>query len=146
MQNANCKLQNERVLESWSICTLHFAFCILQLSLLPEPPTLSPEAGARGAREEDTMSVENAFLADILADPKDDTPRLIFADWLQERGDPRGEFIHVQCQLAALPPGDQKWKGLHDREQELLNLHRATWLDLPAEHARYIVFQRGFPA
>ena len=36
------------------------------------------------------MPVEDAFLADIRDHPDDDTPRLIYADWLEERGDPRG--------------------------------------------------------
>lgn len=37
------------------------------------------------------------FLAAIIADPKNDVPRLIYADWLEERGDPRGEFIRRSC-------------------------------------------------
>jgi uncharacterized protein (TIGR02996 family) len=52
------------------------------------------------------MTTEQAFLADICANPDDDTPRLVFADWLTERdglGDSmRAEFIRVQCRLAAL--------------------------------------------
>jgi uncharacterized protein (TIGR02996 family) len=40
------------------------------------------------------------FLAAIIADPADDTPRLVFADWLQENGDEdRAEFIRIQCDL-----------------------------------------------
>jgi uncharacterized protein (TIGR02996 family) len=39
------------------------------------------------------------FLKAILADPLNDGPRLVYADWLDERGDPRGEFIRVQCEL-----------------------------------------------
>src|SRR5262249_51734963 len=42
------------------------------------------------------------FLQAILAAPEDDTPRLVYADWLEERGDPRGEFIRIQCELAAM--------------------------------------------
>jgi len=49
------------------------------------------------------MGVEDAFLRDILAHPEDDTPRLVFADWLEENGRPeRAEFIRVQCELARL--------------------------------------------
>jgi uncharacterized protein (TIGR02996 family) len=48
------------------------------------------------------MSEENAFIQAVLADPDDDTVRLVFADWLEERGDPRAEFIRVQCELAKL--------------------------------------------
>jgi uncharacterized protein (TIGR02996 family) len=42
-----------------------------------------------------------ALLAAIRAHPAEDTPRLVYADWLQERGgDDRAEFIRIQCQLA----------------------------------------------
>jgi uncharacterized protein (TIGR02996 family) len=35
----------------------------------------------------------------VLANADALEPRLVFADWLVERGDPRGEFILVQCAL-----------------------------------------------
>lgn len=48
---------------------------------------------------------EQEHLAAIRAAPDDDAPRLVYADWLIERGDPRGELIQLQCRLAseALP-------------------------------------------
>ncbi|MBN9120375.1 MAG: TIGR02996 domain-containing protein [Planctomycetes bacterium] len=37
------------------------------------------------------------FLHAICADPEDDTPRLVYADWLDENGAPeRAEFIRLQ--------------------------------------------------
>jgi uncharacterized protein (TIGR02996 family) len=48
------------------------------------------------------MTEEDAFLAAILAAPRDDTPRLVFADWLEERGDPRGELLRITTELEAL--------------------------------------------
>lgn len=48
------------------------------------------------------MSDEAAFLAAILAEPADDTVRLVYADWLQENGQPeRAEFIRVQVELSS---------------------------------------------
>lgn len=51
-----------------------------------------------------------AFLADIIAAPDDDTPRLIYADWLEDPDHNPGplqpewaEFIRVQCWLASHP-------------------------------------------
>ena len=39
----------------------------------------------------------------VVATPHDDAPRLIYADWLDEHGQPeRAEFVRVQCRLAAL--------------------------------------------
>ncbi|MCS6866190.1 MAG: TIGR02996 domain-containing protein [Gemmataceae bacterium] len=45
----------------------------------------------------------DTLLATIAAYPHDDTPRLIFADWLEENGEAeRAEFIRLQCELAQL--------------------------------------------
>lgn len=48
------------------------------------------------------MTADAGFLAEIIAHPEDDTPRLIYADWLEEQGQvERGaEFIRVQVALA----------------------------------------------
>jgi uncharacterized protein (TIGR02996 family) len=48
----------------------------------PGPPTLSLE--------------ERALLDAVLADPDADTPRLRYADWCDQRNDPRGAFIRTQ--------------------------------------------------
>jgi uncharacterized protein (TIGR02996 family) len=45
-------------------------------------------------------------VAAIEANPSDDTPRLAYADWLDERADPRGEYLRTELQLAKLPVGD----------------------------------------
>jgi uncharacterized protein (TIGR02996 family) len=45
-----------------------------------------------------------SLLATILREPDEDMPRLAFADWLDENGEPeRAEFIRVQCRLARMP-------------------------------------------
>jgi uncharacterized protein (TIGR02996 family) len=43
---------------------------------------------------------DSPFLRAVCEAPLDDGPRLVWADALDERGDPRGEFIRVQCELA----------------------------------------------
>ncbi len=49
------------------------------------------------------MTEAEAFVAAILADPADDTARLVYADWLQEHGDEdRAAFIRTGCALANL--------------------------------------------
>lgn len=57
-------------------------------------------------------ATEAGFITAICAEPADDTPRVIYADWLQERDGPgdgdRGEFIRVQCEMAKIKP---YWKG-----------------------------------
>jgi uncharacterized protein (TIGR02996 family) len=50
-------------------------------------------------------SIAVAALADIIAHPQDDAPRLIYADFLEDEGEPdRAEFIRVQVELATTPP------------------------------------------
>lgn len=48
-------------------------------------------------------SERDALLAAICANPEDDTPRLVFADWLDENGSAKwAELIRVECELARL--------------------------------------------
>ena len=70
---------------------------------------------------------EQPFLSRVREEPDNDGPRLIFADWLDEHGDPRGDFIRVQCALARLSADDPRRTELQDREQNLLETHRSAW-------------------
>ncbi len=83
-----------------------------------------------------------AFLQDIKQHPGDDTPRLIFADWLEEHGDPRGEFVRLQCELARLPPKSASAVRLEQRASDLLRANRETWLG-PLEQGRMPDFHLG---
>ncbi len=77
------------------------------------------------------MSDDRAFLQDILAHPDEDAPRLVYADWLEEAGDPgraaRAEFIRVQYALQGLPPGDARRPQLEERERDLRAAYEAEW-------------------
>jgi carbon storage regulator len=68
---------------------------------------------------------EVPFLKAITDEPGDEGARLVFADWLEERGDPLGEFLRNQCQLAKATP--QVRKGLERRQQALWAEHGAGW-------------------
>jgi uncharacterized protein (TIGR02996 family) len=75
------------------------------------------------------------FLAAIIAEPEDDSLRLIFADWIEDHGEPeRAEFVRVQLELARIghmhPLADDedrriisRAKKLRRREQELSRQH-----------------------
>jgi uncharacterized protein (TIGR02996 family) len=88
---------------------------------------------------------DDAFLQAILESPDDDTPRLVYADYLDEHGDPdRAEFIRVQVALASLPPGDLRQQQLGDRERQLLAGHREEWLGPLRPLLSGWAFRRGF--
>jgi uncharacterized protein (TIGR02996 family) len=94
-------------------------------------------------------SLAKGFLADIVANIDDDTPRLVYADWLTENGqDDRAEFIRVQVERARLPAWDAAQVRLRLREQELLKLHEEEWLaELPdIKGAKWEGFRRGIVA
>jgi uncharacterized protein (TIGR02996 family) len=81
------------------------------------------------------------LLAAVLANPEDDAPRLVFADWLTERGDPRGTFISLQCELAR---GTSRAEEVEAEAAALLESHELHWLEgLSSEEVR-VRFNRGF--
>src|SRR5437762_1580159 len=47
--------------------------------------------------------IEATFLEAIRAAPDDDEVRRVYADWLDERGDPRGEYLRLEIQLVRGP-------------------------------------------
>jgi uncharacterized protein (TIGR02996 family) len=92
---------------------------------------------------------EDALLRAIADRPDDDLPRLVYADWLDEHGQPdRAEFIRVQCRLALFPTEHHDWTGLNDRERALLSAHAGSWLtdEWPGSDPTAVRFERGFVA
>src|SRR5436305_698754 len=94
------------------------------------------------------MPSNPALLAAVLEAPDDDAPRLVYADWLDEHGDPgRGEYIRDQVERTRLPEDGPRWKALKARGVELLGAHREAWRkELPAWAGSYCDYERGFPA
>jgi uncharacterized protein (TIGR02996 family) len=90
------------------------------------------------------MALEEAFLRDVIGSP-DDTPRRVYADWLEENGQPdRAEFIRTQCELAGLDDTDDRRWPLAARERQLLWLHGKHWVGPLRRLVRRWHFRRGF--
>jgi uncharacterized protein (TIGR02996 family) len=103
---------------------------------------------------------QHAFLGDIVEHPEDDTPRLVYADWLRdaegglnpslfpEEADPgrrranhhRGDFIHTQVELAGLDRAaaaaplsaeqEARREALRQEEARLLPDQQSHWREL----------------
>jgi uncharacterized protein (TIGR02996 family) len=118
------------------------------------------------------MSDQRALLAAICAHPDEDTPRLAYADWLDEHAGAmprakresvrmRAELIRVQCELARMSPDEEDTDTAtrrverEQREAELLKntARRRAWAKPlkapPAGHEEFVPntdwFVRGFP-
>lgn len=66
------------------------------------------------------MNDGNALLRAIIGHANDDTPRLVYADWLEENGRAEeAEFIRLECRLESLTPDDPDFSDLLDRREEL---------------------------
>jgi uncharacterized protein (TIGR02996 family) len=95
------------------------------------------------------MQRDAALLAAVRAEPENDLPRLVYADWLYEHGEyDRSELIRVQCGMAIISanshtcrkgdPNSESWCGacgahtfaapLHERSDEILRTHGTEWL------------------
>src|SRR5262245_45425448 len=88
------------------------------------------------------------FLRAICEQPEDDTVRLVYADWLDENGDPeRAEFIRLQVRRAQLKLAGENPKELKDRDVHLRKLHEERWrreLPLEIHPDTWQRFWRGF--
>src|SRR6478672_11516394 len=73
------------------------------------------------------MTDRDALYRGILAHPGDDTPRLVYADWLQENDHPEeAEFIRLGCRLEAESPDHPdfvEWQTRHDELMIWLGTH-----------------------
>ena len=99
------------------------------------------------------MTDEAAFLAAIAAEPDEDTPRLAFADWLDENDRPdEAELVRVQCELEPVRAthGAPRTDELHKLNETLYWAPRAAAINWFADrvgdraHDIEVVFRRGF--
>ena len=106
-----------------------------------------PDRRAARSGYDTGMSDADALLAAIIADPDDDTPRLVYADWPDENGDPdRAAFIRVGVRRANAGRLTSEYHELLGRELELFMPNRAKWSApfAPWAGLSEMVFGRGF--
>ncbi len=92
---------------------------------------------------------QQAFLDAVRADPLNDLPRLVYADWLEEHGQPdRAEFIRIQCRLYDMEPDHPVRIDLEEQAWELGLGREAAWArEWPTiGGVEWQGFERGFPA
>jgi uncharacterized protein (TIGR02996 family) len=91
------------------------------------------------------MAADDGLVAYILAQPDDLTPRLVYADWLDEHGETeRSEFIRVQIELSQAEVYSPRWRKLEARERWFLKHRKKQWLAPLKGLTLYSRFFRGF--
>lgn len=101
------------------------------------------------------MTDRDALLAAICAHPDEDTPRLAFADWLQEQGGKentfRAEYIRGAIRVAredlwspAWHAARKGWAKYDDKVRKLLLDHKLEWVKHLEKRARAFELERGF--
>jgi uncharacterized protein (TIGR02996 family) len=74
------------------------------------------------------MTRDGAFLRAVIENPEDETTRLVYADWLEERGDRRAEFLRIECHLRGLSESDPDYRLWHQQLAELGSTLDIRWL------------------
>lgn len=104
---------------------------------------------AKGGAIGEAASAKTAldFMIEVWAAPLDDAPRAVFAAWLLERGDPRGELITLQL-ARARDPAEPANAEIIKRERALLSEHHRAWMGElePVVSKNAYAFERGFLA
>lgn len=106
-------------MHAWLLKQFNDAIAELPAQFDPTDDTEWKKAvAAKGPKKVKKVAVDEAsLLAVIYENPSDDAPRRVLADLLMESGDPRGEFIMLQCTGA-----DPK------RARALLKANEKAWL------------------
>jgi uncharacterized protein (TIGR02996 family) len=82
------------------------------------------------------MHDDGVFIQIIQATPDDETTRLVYADWLEERGDLRGEFLRVESRLFHWPRHEPRPAEVAARYEQLRSVLGGDWLAVVDRLAR----------
>lgn len=100
---------------------------------MSSPPDHGDVEDVQNVSDADVEDVEARFLDMLRAAPEDDGTRLVYADWLEARGDVgRAEFLRTVCKLAAPTVNPKKVPALRERLMRLSTASEARWRALVA--------------
>jgi|GEM_PF-2514677 len=73
------------------------------------------------------MNEDEAFIRAIREQPDDETARLVYADWLDDRGDPRGPYLRAEAEWVVLQPADEQYRPLFRHISQLAAKLNPAW-------------------
>src|SRR5271155_2098705 len=87
----------------------------------------------------------DALRQTILAQPDDDLARLVYADWLDENGQPdRAAFVRAQVRAAQAEPHSPDARRHAATAEKLLDVNWGAWTKYPGQCVLKWEFRRGF--
>src|SRR5260221_7365216 len=92
------------------------------------------------------MEWEDPFLSQIAQFPEDITIRLVYADCLEEREDPRSELIRIEAELATIAPHTDKYIALKQHRRWLRAKTSDQWLRTMGFVPKHCPFFKKMPA
>lgn len=108
----------------------------------PSPPVGTEEsrASSSGAKNQSEPPPSLAsisdrtdmFLQSIRDNPEDESVRLVYADWLEERGDPRAEFLRIDALLLDMPKTHDLYETHRNRYIQLRQTIDPRWVRMVA--------------
>src|SRR5438034_3143207 len=92
-------------------------------------PTVSKYAGIRwdASFQVTAMNSEDAFVQAIQNDPLDAALKLVFADWLEERGDIRSEFLRLEVELSRLQVNHERFESVRSKHRTAYDRCDPVW-------------------
>src|SRR5262249_52456268 len=73
---------------------------------------------------------DEAFLYDVIASPQDEVALTVYFDWLLDRGDPRGQYVHLRRDQDRGGINAGEWSRLQRLRDELRERIDRLWLGL----------------
>ena len=77
------------------------------------------------------------------ANPRARAPRMVYADWLEERGDPRAELLRLEDELARMPATHSRRNAVQRRLDNLVGDVTPEWLEIAGRRYDLILFNCG---
>jgi uncharacterized protein (TIGR02996 family) len=81
---------------------------------------------------------EFPFISAIAADLLDDTPKLVYADWLEEHDDPRSVFLRKLVEVSHSAAKNLKWPTVRGQPR--------AWVNMIGYHLLRAIHENGFVA
>lgn len=86
---------------------------------------------------------EQAFLLQLASDPSDDTTRLVYADWLDEHGQPGGKHLRWEVELGRMNVKDPRYSEVETQCRALREDLSPEWLEQAGK--RFDLWLIGYP-